>query len=601
MLHPPSSIRPALASACLALLAGLACTEQGGAPDPDPPPRMDCAPLEAIDGVALCAAGPNTCEAVYEDGRGCAAVCAAAGLTCLRAHENLDAVCAADHDRAAVPCDSGHESDYCVCGAADHCEPLTCATAPQACGAGFDDGCGGTFDCPAACPGGADCVDGRCRPLAARCAEDDCPAFPGAEGEGMYARGGRGGDVYHVTTAADSGPGSLRAGLAGDGGPRTIVFDVGGLIDLRSPLRSDRSRLTIAGETAPGDGITLRGYQTDLRGDHLIIRHLRFRAGDIRKATRDRDGFTEDSLTVSGSAIIIDHVSASWGIDESLSAGSRVDNLTVQYAIVAEGLHHTELFHGEYDPDRDGHSMGSLIKPSEGDADVTVHHTLFAHNNNRNPAVGTYERDQRMMADIRNNVIYNCNNSGYTSGESDWIRMNYVGNAMVFGADSGDLHLFEPTANNNVTLYAIDNRRDVWRDGRLVWEVDPWGAIAGEYDAAGSPFAMRPVTTQPADEAFETVLAEAGARPWNRDPVDARIVADVRNGTGRRIDSQDEVGGWPAVRAGQRVVDTDRDGMPDDYERAAGTDPDRADNNGDADGDGYTNLENYLHHAAAGR
>ena len=229
-----------------------------------------------------------------------------------------------------------------------------------------------------------------------------------------------------------------------------------------------------------------------------------------------------------------DHVSASWGIDESLSAGSRIDNFTVQYSISAEGLHRTRLFHGAYDADHGGHSMGSLFKPSRGDAEISVHHNLFAHNNNRNPAIGTCDRDQSMRADLRNNVVHGCPNTGCTSGASAGSRLNDVGNLLTWGPDSDARHLFRANRDSNVRLFARDNRRDLWPDGHFVWDVDAAGVLAGDFE-----------------------------------------------------------------RAGERVVDGDRDGMPDAYERQAGTDPDRADHNGDVDGDGYTNLENDLHHMAA--
>ena len=205
----------------------------------------------------------------------------------------------------------------------------------------------------------------------------------------------------------------------------------------------------------------------DLRGDDLIVQHLRFRAGDIRKKTRSRDGFTEDSLTLSGRDIMVDHVSASWGIDESLSGGSAFSRMTVQYSIVSEGLYRTRLVHGEYDADHHGHSMGSLFKPKDGNGSVSVHHNLYAHNGNRNPAVGTYDRDQRFLADIRNNVIYNCRSMGYVSGASAGVRVNYVGNYAVFGGDSSTRTLFKGNEDSNVDVWASDNWLDVARNNRF--------------------------------------------------------------------------------------------------------------------------------------
>ncbi len=395
------------------------------------------------------------------------------------------------------------------------------------------------------------------------------------------------------------GPPPTRRGITGARGPRTIVFDVAGIIDLTSPLRGRVARLTLAGQTAPGDGVTTRGFQVELEGNDVIVQRLRFRAGDVRKRTSSRpDGFTEDSLTVGGDDVIVDHVSASWGIDESLSTfSSRWDRLTVQHCIVAEGLHRTGLFHGELDPAHAGHSMGSLFKPREGDSRMTIHHTLYAHNGNRNPAVGSYSATQTITADIRNNVIYDCRNMGYTSGDSRATRINYVGNYGILGPSSSSSSLSSGSAANRVTLFQSGNRRDLNRNGRIDGNDDAWSAFGGEYSRASTAFDLPPVTTQSAGEALTRVLAESGARPWSRDATDRRVVEEVRTGRGRIIDSQSSVGGW-GTYAGGTVVDTDRDGMPDGWERTHGSDPARPDNNGDVDGDGYTNLENYLHFAA---
>lgn len=561
------------------------------AADASSPPAVDCTGLGTRAGTTVCAAMPDRCEVVFEDGAGCAAVCASAGLRCGSSFEDVTDACMPDHARPPLACaDTGHESDYCVCVAASSACAPDCAG--RSCGG---DGCGGSCG---ACAGGATCEAGTCRGAVA-CSTAYCPAFPGAEGAGMFARGGRGGDVYHVTTTADSGGGSLRDGIAGAAGPRTIVFDVGGRIDLRSPIRGRTSRLTIAGQTAPGDGITISGYQVEIFGDDNIIRHLRFRPGDERKRTATRDGFTEDALTVGGNDVIVDHVSASWGIDECLSASAEPWNrITVQWSIVAEGLRRTRLYHGEYDADHPGHSMGGLFKPRTGDSHITIHHTLFAHNNNRNPAIGTYLATQRQWADIRNNVVYDCPSTGYNSGESDALFVNYVGNYLIAGPESSRSTLFTASREGDVRLYLAGNFRDLDRDGRFDGSDGGSAVATGEYTASSSAHPMAMVTTHDAPMALELVLAEAGARPWSRDSVDARIVSEVRAGRGAIIDSQSEVGGWGTLATGPVVVDTDRDGMPDAWERDHGTNPTRADDAGDADGDGYTNLEGYLHWAA---
>ena len=548
----------------------------------------NCDPIAQNPNWRLCDAAQNRCTAVFEDGGGCDAVCAAAGLRCVESFEDIDGECAPDRERPALGCADGHRSDFCVCQRGEctsDCADRTCGT----------DGCGGI--CGRDCAEGAVCRDGTCveRPPVA-CSAEDCPAFPGAEGEGRSARGGRGGDVCRVTNLADDGAGTLRRCLTTANGPRTVVFTVAGYINLGSTLRVQKSNLTIAGQTAPGDGVTIRDWGVEIQGNHIIVQHLRFRAGDREKTTQNRDGFTEDSLSVTGDDVMIDHVSASWGIDENLSSGpGAFRRVTVQYSIIAEGLHRTRLFHGEYDADHTGHSMGGLYKSREGDSTISIHHNIFAHNNNRNPAVGNYERDDTFDADIRNNVIYDCRNMGYVSGESQRVRINYVGNYGIFGPASRSDDLFRGNEGSNVQIFQQGNKIDTNRNGRVDGSDRGWTMFGDEYDRMPEPAALQPVTTQSADEALVSVLAMAGARPWGRDATDTRIVSDVREGRGGLIDSQSDVGGWGDLESGQAPMDTDRDGMPDGWERDHGSDPTRADHNDDTDGDGYTNLENYLH------
>lgn len=561
--------------------------------DAPPSPPVRC---EAFGGeILVCDSSETSCGIVFESGEGCNAACASAGLMCLEAFENADDACAADRMRPALGCEeTGHRSDYCVCGRG-MCIPHTCDSL-GACGR-VSDGCGGELECGDTCGAGESCVAGFCRGEAL-CDEDDCPAFPGAEGEGRNAEGGRGGDVCHVTNTSDRGTGSLRDCMEGGSGARTVVFDIGGTIDLQSAIRSRRSRLTLAGQTAPGDGIVIRGYDVQIAGNHNIIQHLRFRSGDIRKARRDRDGHTEDSLTIDGNNIIVDHVSASWGIDECLStASSDHSNITVQWSIISEGLHRTELFHGEWDPDHRGHSMGSLFKSRGGHSDLSIHHNLFAHNGNRNPAIGGYDdREDSQNADIRNNVLYNCRSFGYVSGETSQILLNYVGNYAIAGEDTTDRGMFDASDAANLSAYFTGNMLDRNENGRF--DGSSVDGVGGDFRRVSSPHPMHEITTQSAPEALESVLMSAGARPWNRDSVDERVTQDVRDGTGRIVDSVSEAGGYPEIRGGTRITDSDRDGMPDAFERRAGTNPSRADNNGDIDGDGYTNLENYLHYAS---
>ncbi|MFC1712247.1 polysaccharide lyase family 1 protein [Candidatus Poribacteria bacterium] len=427
------------------------------------------------------------------------------------------------------------------------------------------------------------------------------PAFPGAEGLGKWATGGRDGDIYHVINLNDSGSGSLRYGLETANGPRTTVFDVGGIIELKRGL-SIGSQITLAGETAPGDGICIIHHGAVVAGAHdVIIRHLRFRPGDARLGD-----FTGDALSIHSSQdVIIDHCSTSWGVDENLSLAGEFSDITVQYCIIAEGLHRTEYYHGEHIPEHQGHSMGSLIKPHRGDGTASFHHNLWACNGNRNPAVGTYTNDQKLWADIRNNVVYNCLKNGYSSGDSNAIYMNYVGNYIIAGPATMKSWLpkaFRARPENNVHIYQMDNRIDAdmnkTRDGLDTG----WEMFEGTYTRLSSPVDTKLVTTHDAVDAYQLVLENTGAMPGNRDPVDQRIISCVANGTGKIIDSQNEVGSYPQFSEVHRPAgwDSDGDGMPDHWEKSyPGLDSSIADSDGDLDGDGYTNLEEYLHYMAA--
>ena len=430
-------------------------------------------------------------------------------------------------------------------------------------------------------------------------AQTRLPAFPGAEGEGAYVSGGRGGDVYHVTNLEDSGPGSLRHGLDSATGPRTIVFDVGGVIALKDGLSVGKPDITVAGQTAPGQGICIIHHGLGVHGPNVILQHVRVRPGDASKGPSDERGFSGDSISLWGSRIIVDHCSATWSIDENLSsADPNFQDVTMQNCIIAEGLHHTGLWHG-IRRDIPGHSMGSLIKPIKGSGTITIHHCLYASNNDRNPAVGSYKNDQPVDLDFRNNVIYNCRRNGYSSGESKYLKMNYVGNCIIAGPASPDKAgkvAFTAHDRNNVSIYQTGNKIDGNCNGKWDGVDTGWGMFPGDYQRCDSPLPMAAVTTEPADAAYKRVVENAGAFPWNRDSADARIINDLIKGTGRIIDSQDDVGGYPVLPSASRPADfdTDGDGMPDQWEKSHGCNPGVPDNNGDLNGDGYTNLEEYL-------
>ena len=426
------------------------------------------------------------------------------------------------------------------------------------------------------------------------------PAFPGAQGFGAIATGGRGGDVYHVTNLDNDGPGSLRYGIENAAGPRTIVFDISGTIELLSYLYIRSSNMTLAGQTAPGAGICIQNYGLTVKADDVILRHLRFRPGDKFLAPHDQGGFTEDALTLSGNNIIADHISTSWGVDENLSCGTSFGNITIQYCLIAEGLHRTLYYHGEYDSTHSGHSMGSLIKPRGMDAEASLHHNLWAHNNNRNPAIGSYEGTEHVRIDVRNNVMYNCGRFGYSSGSSKQVDLNYVGNYIIAGrstSSSQTSKAFDANEPNHMHIYQfgnkVDSDLDTVRDGRDI----AWAMFDDTWVSHYEEFSMPVIDTHTSDEAYADVIQNVGAYPWARDTVDVRIISDLKNGTGKIIDSQTEVGGYPvlAVETRSENWDTDQDGMPDWWEEKHGFNRENADDrNDDVDGNGYTNLEEYI-------
>jgi hypothetical protein len=436
--------------------------------------------------------------------------------------------------------------------------------------------------CAACAPADAGRVESAPVPSAA------AVAFPGAEGAGAQALGGRGGRVLRVTTLEDSGPGSLRAAIEAEG-PRTIVFDIGGTIALKAPLRVRNGRVTVAGQTAPGGGIALRDQPFLIEADDVVVRYIRARLGDV-------SGVEADAFSiVRGRRIIVDHVSASWSVDETLSAGEpardasgSVHDVTVQWSIIAESLNGSGHAKGS-------HGYGSLVRAGFG-ARLTWHHNLWAHHSARMPRPGNYNGPDAdptgPLMEFRSNVFYNWGGTraGYNADQAAHIAYNFIDNAYLAG----------PNSTRPVAFHEQNRLARAFFTGNSmngVVPADPWSLVTGNGAAANrlsAPVDVAPVRADPAGRAFERVLAGAGASRV-RDAVDARIVASVRARGGTIIDSQEEVGGWPALAAGTPWRDTDGDGMPDAWERRHRFDPNNeADGNGDRDRDGYTNLEEWL-------
>ena len=433
------------------------------------------------------------------------------------------------------------------------------------------------------------------------------PAFPGAEGGGSRTSGGRGGKVLLVTNLDDSGPGSLRAAIE-TSGPRIVVFRVAGIITLKSPLAINQPFITIAGQSAPGDGICIRGETTEINTHDVVIRYLRLRRGNLKR--RD-DGLGGNPI----GNIIIDHVSASWGLDENLSLYRHmaksldggpddklaVENLTIQWCISSEAL------------DLNNHAFGATW----GGRNCSFHHNLFACNTGRNPSIG-----MGGGFDYRNNVVFNWRHRTMDGGDGS-SRVNVVNNYYKAGPATppGNIRfrICRAQARNSRDRYPgfgqwfVDGNfvhgfpeitADNWAGGvqfdseiKQKDEIIPAGTEATT--RSHTPFDAAPVVTQSAAEAFESVLALAGASRPIRDAVDVRVMESVRTGrptfeVGILVTPAD-VGGWPEYKADQIPVDSDNDGLPDDWERAHQLNPhDAADATLDSDRDGYVNIEEFL-------
>jgi len=416
------------------------------------------------------------------------------------------------------------------------------------------------------------------------------PTFSGAEGAGANSTGGRGGDVYHVTSLLDDPcgtvAGSLRYGVNHTpSSGRTIVFDISGTITLSTRLNVYKNNLTIAGQTAPGNGIQIAGEGIQVRGTNVVLQQFHVRPG-----YKDPNN-TRDAIWVYDTSrdVMVDHISASWSDDETISVTGDSDRVSVQYCIISECLNYQ------------GHGYGSIISMPT----ASFHHNLYALNKSRNPATG----NNGGVLDFRNNVMYDWS---YRSGYDDpgnAGNLNFVNNYYKYGLDTpaGTRMLIFGHTSTATRMYASGN----YVYGYPAVTADNWEGNNGYNNNGGmlygsgvseaivrvnTPFAAAPVYTQTAEDAYNNVLANVGAFAWNRDSVDANIVAKVQTGTGHIINYETDVGGYPTYAQISRDAnfDTDHDGMSNAWELAHGLDPNVANNNGDIDNDGYTNLEEYL-------
>ena len=467
--------------------------------------------------------------------------------------------------------------------------------------------------------------------------QEKTPAFPGAEGFGRYVTGGRGGKVYHATNLNDAGEGSLRWALD-QNGAKTIVFDVSGTIHLKSTLSISKGNVTIAGQTAPGDGICVADYPVQIKTNNVIVRYMRFRLGNKNVKVNGADGW-DGFGGFDQSDIIVDHCSVSWSIDECLSIyGNK--NTTVQWCLVAQSLQDA------------GHSKGSHgYGGNWGGSGASFHHNLMAHHESRVPRLGpryTTQLDERM--DMRNNVFYNYCGNGCYGGEA--MNVNIVNNYYKPGPGTAQIGTtkqeriaglgirtesyitsypdYAPTlhvwgkyfveGNVNPKYNAVTN--DNWQYG--IYNQINASNNDGLYNEEvkdsirlSQPIDFVVTTTHSAEQAYEKVLAYAGAS-LHRDTFDDLMVTDTREGlatyTGagnhkgiidsqednRPADAGDDWSAWPTLASAPAPADTDHDGMPDDWETANGLNPNDASDGAATASDGYTNLEHYLNAIVAG-
>ena len=448
-------------------------------------------------------------------------------------------------------------------------------------------------------PGGT--VDGPTQ------AQEKAYAFPGAEGFGRDATGGRGGRVMYVTNLNDSGSGSFRSAVEAIG-PRYILFKVSGTIALKSKLLITNGDVTIAGQTAPGDGICIRDYPVILNADNVIIRFLRFRLGDVEMQEADAlEGRFHKN-------IIIDHCSMSWSVDECMTLYAN-ENTTLQWCLIAESMNNSVHSKGP-------HGYGGIW----GGTKASFHHNLLAHHQSRNPRLGELAGDASALSDLtdlRNNVMYNWGANSCYGGEA--MNVNIVNCYYKPG----------PASSNRERIISIDKNKtlgtavyDIWGkffiDGNYVdgstratddnWTYGVYNQFHSSYGTVSQADknAMRlsdewpingNVKTHSAQIAYDKVLDVAGAS-LSRDAVDSRVVDNVRNGTfsfngsagGTKgiIDSQADVGGWPLLNTTMAPTDSSNDGMPDDWKTAKKLDSNEKQTNGNDLSSGYDNVEVYI-------
>ena len=431
-------------------------------------------------------------------------------------------------------------------------------------------------------------------------------AFPGAEGYGKWTVGGRGGRVLTVTNLNDSGEGSFRDAVE-QTGARIVVFAVDGTIELKSPLRINNDSITIAGQSAPGDGICLKDSPLVVNASNVIVRYIRVRVGDRYRL--DSDGVGGGRYGQKN--VILDHLSVSWSIDECLSI-YKTENLTVQWCLVAHSLNtsvHTKGNHG----------FGGIW----GGYKATFHHNLLANHASRNPRFSSV--DGTKWVDYRNNVVYNWGfKTAYGGGHH--AEINMVNNYYKPGPASQHHRLLDVAEDGTGRYYVAGNvmagddavtrdnhsaitdcagkcyipgRKSAGPDSGISPEAIPTSGEECASCLVGSPFPSEPIHEDAPVVAYQRILESVGCS-FSQDSYDREVLRQVREGIGTFgtngiINSQEDVGGWPVLKVGKALKDTDGDGMPDDWESEHGLNPKSAsDASAYTLNEDYTNIEVYL-------
>lgn len=432
-------------------------------------------------------------------------------------------------------------------------------------------------------------------------------SFPGAEGFGRFTTGGRGGKVLFVTKLTDDGSeGTLRYALE-QKGARYVVFKTAGTIYLESPLKIKEGNVTIAGQTAPGDGITVANYETFVAADNVIIRYMRFRMGDLKRFEGDALGarFIKN--------LIVDHCSMSWSTDETVSIYAN-ENTTLQWCVISESLRNSAHQKG-------AHGYGGIA----GGKFASFHHNLYANHDSRNPRLGEYAGSKFALTDLtdfRNNVIYNWGHNNIYGGEG--MNVNIINNYYKPGSASLNkkrIAAIDKNQKPDTEVYNIWGKyyisgnisegnpevtADNWENG-VFNQMKSYNLTKADKNSIkiNQPHDIQNnVKTDLPKDAYEKILQIGGAS-FVRDKVDLRVLKDIKNGTftyqgslGSKngiIDSQKDVGGFPELKMGKVSVDSDNDGMPDEWEIRHHLNPNKYDANGRDLNKNYDNIEVYTH------